>query len=87
MSHAVGMAVRLKDILKLSLAQRMRLVEQIWYSIAADPDELPVTPAQAAELDRRLQAHRRHPDRAVPWPIVHARLKRRLAVHQPRRPK
>ena len=79
MSHAVGMAVRLKDILKLSVAERMRLVEQIWASIAAQPDEIPVTPAQRAELDRRLAAHRRNPERSSPWPTVRARIKRDLA--------
>lgn len=79
MSHAVGMAVRLKDILKLSVAERMRLVEQIWDSIAAEPDELPVTPEMRALLERRLRSARRSPEKAMPWPVVHARLKRRIA--------
>ena len=44
------------DILQLSIAERVHLAEQIWDSIAAQPEMLPVTEAQRAELDRRLEA-------------------------------
>lgn len=40
----------------LSVDQRMRLVEELWDSIAADQDALPLTDEQRAELDRRLEA-------------------------------
>jgi putative addiction module component (TIGR02574 family) len=36
--------------------ERIRLVEDLWDSIAADQAVLPLTPAQRAELDRRLDA-------------------------------
>jgi putative addiction module component (TIGR02574 family) len=42
----------LREILKLSGSERIRLVEGIWDSIAADADAL--TEEQRAELDRRL---------------------------------
>ena len=42
------------DILELSVAERVRLVEAIWDSIAAAPQALPLTEWQRKELDRRL---------------------------------
>lgn len=40
----------------LTIEQRMRLVEDLWDSIAADQRALPLTDEQRAELDRRLDA-------------------------------
>ena len=41
----------------LPLEQRMRLVEDLWDSIAADQRILSLTDEQKAELDRRLDAY------------------------------
>jgi putative addiction module component (TIGR02574 family) len=41
----------------LPLEERIRLVEDLWDSIAADQDSLPLTEAQRIELDRRLDAY------------------------------
>lgn len=68
------MTVRLDDILRLSVPERVQLVEDIWDSIAASPDSLPVTDEQRQELDRRLAAHARDPSAARPWDAVRARL-------------
>lgn len=45
------------DFRKLPLEERIRLVEDLWDSIAADQNVLPLTPEQRAELDRRLDAY------------------------------
>lgn len=37
--------------------QHSKPVEDLWDSIAADRNVLPVTPEQRAELDRRLKAY------------------------------
>jgi putative addiction module component (TIGR02574 family) len=42
-----------EELSRLSQADRLQLIEQIWCSLDA-PDALPVTPAQQAELARRL---------------------------------
>lgn len=49
------------DIMRLPIAERLKLAEEIWEGIRAHPDGLPVTEAQRAELDRRLQAHEADP--------------------------
>jgi len=42
---------------KLPLDERIRLVEDLWDSIAADQNSLTLTPDQRTELDRRLDAY------------------------------
>ena len=68
---------QLEQLLNLSVEDRIQLVEAIWDSIADDPDSLPVTEAQRAELDRRLAAHQRDPDATRAWPQVRDELKRK----------
>jgi putative addiction module component (TIGR02574 family) len=46
----------MSSILKLPIEDRIRLVEDIWDSIAADQSALDLTEAQKLELDRRLDA-------------------------------
>jgi putative addiction module component (TIGR02574 family) len=44
------------NIRELPVEERIRLVEDLWDSIAQDQHALPLTPEQAAELDRRLES-------------------------------
>ena len=46
---------------QLPVQERMRLVEDLWDSIAADEHALPLTDDQKAELDRRLDAYESDP--------------------------
>ena len=41
----------------LPIADRIQLVEDLWDSIAADQEALPLTFDQRVELDRRLDAY------------------------------
>ena len=47
----------LQEIQRLSVAERIQLVEDIWDSIATAPESLELTQSQRNELDQRLQAH------------------------------
>jgi putative addiction module component (TIGR02574 family) len=51
----INMNMHLHD---LPLEERLRLVEDLWDSIAAEQEKLPLTPKQRVELDRRLAAYR-----------------------------
>jgi putative addiction module component (TIGR02574 family) len=42
---------------ELPVAERIKLVEDLWDSIAADQSALPLTSAQRVELDKRLDAY------------------------------
>ena len=44
---------RVAEILELSVAERLEIVEDIWDSIVDDSDELPISDELRAELDRR----------------------------------
>ena len=46
---------------QLPVQERIRLVEDLWDSIAADEHALPLTDDQQAELDRRLDAYEADP--------------------------
>ena len=61
------MSTELSEILQLSIAERIQLVEDIWDSVAAFPEAVPLTDAQKQELDRRLQAYTQNPDQGIPW--------------------
>ncbi len=62
------------DILELSVAERIQMVEDIWDSIAAVPEALPLSEEQKKELDRRLQAYHQNPDSGSPWSEVQRRI-------------
>jgi putative addiction module component (TIGR02574 family) len=67
----------MSDVLALPIEDRLRLVEEIWDSIAAFPEAVALTDAQRQELDARLDAHRRNPTAGSPWAEVKDRLLRR----------
>lgn len=60
---------------RLSVAERLDLIEKIWDSITATPEEVPVTEAQRQDLQRRLDAYRDNPKAGSPWEEVKARLR------------
>ena len=64
----------LQEILALPVSDRIRAVEEIWDSIAAEPEALPVPQSHIDELDRRLALHRNDPDRAISWEALRNRL-------------
>ncbi len=66
-----------KDILSLSIAERIELIGDLWDSMAEVPEAIALTDAQKAELDRRLDAHHRNPTAGAPWPVVRARIAKR----------
>ena len=50
------------EILKLPVEERIRLVELIWESIAANPSAVPLSDAHRAAIDEALAEHARNPD-------------------------
>ncbi|MBZ5542094.1 MAG: addiction module protein [Acidobacteriia bacterium] len=62
------------EILQMGIAERIQLVEDIWDSIAAVPDAIPLTHAQREELDRRIAAYHDNPQSGSPWDEVKKRL-------------
>jgi len=51
----------------LIFPDRIRLVEEIWDTIAEENEAFELTDAQKLELDRRLEAARKNPGRGRSW--------------------
>lgn len=61
------MSVQVAEILQLSVSERIQIVADIWDSIAALPDSLPVSEAERRELDKRLKSYAENPDEGIEW--------------------
>jgi putative addiction module component (TIGR02574 family) len=68
----MDLSTTLAEIVSLSVDERIRLVEAIWDSIAAEPGQPALTEAQQQELERRLAVHTGSPEEVVPWEEVKA---------------
>jgi putative addiction module component (TIGR02574 family) len=68
------MSTQLEEALKLPIPERIKLVEEIWDSIAAEHDaQIELSPEQIAELERRIEHSRLHPEDTIPWEVVRDR--------------
>jgi putative addiction module component (TIGR02574 family) len=65
---------KIPAVKSLSSAEKLLLVTELWDDLAAHPTEVPVTPDQLAELDRRMEEYRKHPDRVTTWEAIQQRL-------------
>lgn len=83
------MALSPSDYRHLSVEERLQLVGDIWDSIAedvtAEPELLPLTDEERAELDRRIAEDDADPDAAIPWEEALAQIRRQLADDRARR--
>ena len=66
---------KLSDILDLSVAERIELVQDIWDSIAEMPEDLILTDEQKQELDTRSVQLKSDPNSGIPWDQVKATLR------------
>ena len=64
------MAIAMSEIEKLSIRERIQLVEDIWDTIASSPDGVELSQAQKDELDRRISECTDHPDDGSSWEQV-----------------
>ena len=60
------------ELFELPLSERLQLVQDLWDSIASA--DVPITPDQREELDRRLAGHDRDPRAGDSWDAVKSRI-------------
>ena len=65
----MAMSFPLDDIQRLPIAERIKLVGDLWDSIAAREGAVPVTEAQRKELERRLEEYERDPRAGKSWDV------------------
>ncbi|MFQ5807625.1 MAG: addiction module protein [Phycisphaerae bacterium] len=71
------MSKRGLNIASLTPEERLSLLEELWNSLAAKPDAIPLTDAQRAELDRRLDELEAEGPVGIPWDEVLSRIRSR----------
>ena len=64
-----------RELLKLSVEEKLHLVEELWDDIASQPDQVPVPEWHLAELDRREAELQRNPQAGSTWEEVKSRIK------------
>lgn len=66
-----------RNILDLSVSERIQLAQDIWDSVAEVPESLVLADDEKAEIDHRLNAYHKDPDAGSPWSVVRDRIKNR----------
>src|SRR3989442_6893439 len=65
------------EALRLPPEERLKLLEEIWNSFAAEPASLPVSAGEIEELERRRKHYVSNPDSLVDWRELKIRLQQR----------
>ncbi|RYD82647.1 MAG: addiction module protein [Verrucomicrobiaceae bacterium] len=68
------MLERHPELRRLSPSEKLALVSELWDDLASHPEEIPITPEQIAELDRRLEAYHKDPSQSTTWEEIRARI-------------
>lgn len=66
--------IAIADLFELPFAERLRLVELLWDSIAAVPEAVSIPDELKAELDRRLADFEADPEAGSSWEEVRSRI-------------
>jgi putative addiction module component (TIGR02574 family) len=69
------MTQMMQDILKLSVPERILMVEAIWDSIAENDEQVELSSETKHLLNERLEAHKNNPNEGSSWDEVKARIK------------
>jgi putative addiction module component (TIGR02574 family) len=62
------------DVIQLEISERLRLVEEIWNSIAEVPQAVELTEEDKRLLEERLSAREHDADAGSPWEEVYKRI-------------
>jgi putative addiction module component (TIGR02574 family) len=70
------MVVNGSQLERMSIEDRLDLIDAVWDSLGGEPLELPIPESHRLELDRRLQDEKANPNAGEPWEKVYQRLTR-----------
>ena len=66
--------VSLSDVFQMPVDDRIRVAQAIWNSVSYHPEQVQLTDAQRAELERCYAEYLTDPSEGSPWSDVKARL-------------
>jgi len=62
--------ISVADVTGLSVADRIQFVEDVWDSIAEQPEQVELPETVKKELDKRIDAYHRNTREGSPWKQV-----------------
>ena len=62
------------DALRLSIPERIQLVEDIWDTITNETDAVELSEEEKRIIDERLETYHKNPDLGSPWEDVYKRI-------------
>ena len=65
------------EALRLPPQERLKLIEEVWDSLSAEPSSFPVSAGEMEELERRRKRYRSDPQSLIDWQEMKARILRR----------
>ena len=71
------MSISIKEIKKLSIAERIILVEKIWDSIPENSEEITISPSDQKKLNKRLELLESGKAKTTTWDNVKNKLRKR----------
>jgi len=71
----MDISATLNEIISLNIEERIRIVQAIWDSIAAEQAYPDLTERQKRELDDRINDYESNPDNLLTWEEVKASIK------------
>ena len=62
------------EVQRLSPSEKLQFVAELWNDLESHPTEVPVSSEVIAELDRRMEHFKQHPDEFTTWDAVKNRI-------------
>jgi putative addiction module component (TIGR02574 family) len=62
--------------------ERIRLVQDLWDTIAEEPESVEISDEHRRILDERMREHEANPGDVVPWEVVKAEMRKALEQHR-----
>ncbi len=69
---------KIPAVSRLTPAEKLILVTELWDDLAAHPADFPVSREQFAEVERRMEEYRRDPSQVTTWEVVQKRILGRI---------
>jgi len=66
--------MQISEVLSLSIAERIQLVEDIWDTIAAGIDSTEISEEEKKIINQRLESFHNNPSKISPWKDVIKRI-------------
>ena len=73
--YALNMIIeKYPEVRRLTASEKLIFVSELWNDLEAHPSEVPVSREMLAELDRRMEHFRQHPEDFTTWEAVRERI-------------